>query len=121
MAIPKETAISGSVPSVKTGTSDAGNSGAALTIDFRVAVMQKVTLTDACTFTFSNPQSGTTYGLSLVQNAVGSKTATWPANVNWEGGAAPTLTTTPTAKDFIIFVYDSVDDVFYGSALYNLS
>jgi len=121
MAIPKETSISGSVPSVTTGTHDAGNSGAALTIDFRIAVMQKVTLTDACTFTFSNPQSGTTYALSLVQDATGSRVATWPANVNWEAGSAPTLTTTAATKDVVMFIFDSVDDVYYASILYDVS
>jgi hypothetical protein len=118
---PIETVVTGPVPSVSTFARDAGNSGTTKTIDWRLAVFQKVTMTGNCTFTFNDPQSGVTYGLSLVQDATGSRTATWPANVTWEGGTAPTLTTTAAAKDIVIFLYDSVDDVYYGSYLLDMS
>jgi hypothetical protein len=66
----------------------------------------RVTLTDSSTFTFVAPYAGSTITFILVQPAAGSKTVTWPTNVKWPGGTAPTLTTTANAVDIITLVYD---------------
>lgn len=59
------------------------------------------------TFTFTAPSAPGTFILKLVQDSVGSRTATWPGTVKWPGGAAPTLTTTATTgTDIITFYYD---------------
>ncbi len=59
------------------------------------------------TFTFTAPTRPGTFILKLVQDSVGSRTATWPASVKWSGGTAPTLTTTATTgTDIIKFYYD---------------
>lgn len=88
---------------------NAGNSSTALTIDWSAASAQKVTLNGNCTFTFSNGVTGGAYVLKLVQDATGSRTATWPAAVKWSGGTAPTLTTTAGQVDLINFYYDGTD------------
>ena len=51
--------------------------------------------------TFLNPVGGQIMHLELVQDATGSRTVTWPSNVSWAGGTAPTLTTTAGGVDLI--------------------
>lgn len=94
---------------------DNGNSGAADTIDWTAGNKQKSTLTGNCTFTFSPEPSGPcNLVLKLVQDATGSRTVTWPADVKWPGGTAPTLTTAANSIDIVSFYYDGTD--FYGQA-----
>lgn len=88
---------------------DNGNSGAAKNIDWSNGVTQKVTLTANCTFTMSNPQASFTYVFKVIQDAVGSRTATWPANVKWPSGVAPIITTTATRYDLITLYYDGTN------------
>ena len=62
------------------------------------------------TFTFTAPTKPGTFILKLVQDSVGSRTATWPATVEWPSGTAPTLTTTATTgTDIITFYFDGTD------------
>jgi hypothetical protein len=88
---------------------DAGDTSTAKTLDFSTGNIQKVRLTGNCTFTFSNPVVGTTYIVELLQDGTGSRTATWPATVKWEGGTAPTLTTTASRKDVLVFVFNGTN------------
>lgn len=88
---------------------DDGNSSTADTIDWRLGNHHKSTLTGNCTYTFTAPAGATTITLKLVQDATGSRTATWPATVKWPGGTAPTLTTTASAVDFISCYYDGTN------------
>jgi len=94
---------------------DNGNSSTADTIDWTAGNKQKSTLTGNVTFTFSPEPSGPcNLILKLIQDATGSRTVTWPADVKWPGGTAPTLTTTASAIDIVSFYYDGTD--FYGQA-----
>lgn len=62
------------------------------------------------TFTFTAPSNPCNLQLILVQDSVGSRTATWPATVKWAGGSAPTLTTTATTgTDIVSFFYDGTN------------
>ncbi len=80
-------------------------SGAAETIpDVTVATISRVTLDANCTFTFPTAAAGKSFRLVLVQGGAGSFTATWPGTVDWVGGAAPTLTTSVGAVDFLQFI-----------------
>jgi hypothetical protein len=92
---------------------DAGNSGAAKTIDWNDGNCQKLTLTGNCTLTLSNPVAGATYLLRISQDATGSRTITWPAAVHWSGGTAPVLTTTASRVDLIALYYDGTS--YFGS------
>src|SRR3989338_4314970 len=72
----------------------AENSSTAYTIDLTRGNVFEITLTANCTFTFSNPPaSGVTGSFTLIlrQDGTGSRTATWPASVDWPGAIAPTL------------------------------
>jgi hypothetical protein len=67
-----------------------------------------VTLTGNTTFTLTpdaNATAGDRYILIITQDAIGSRTATWPSNFKKAGGAL-TLTTTASATDVIEMVYD---------------
>lgn len=72
------------------------------------------------TFTFTAPSKPCVLTLSLKQDSVGSRTATFPASVKWAGGTAPTLTTTAnTGYDIISFRYDGTN--YYGVASLDFS
>ena len=72
------------------------------------------------TFTFTAPAKPGVYTMSLKQDSVGSRTATWPASVKWPAGTAPTLTTTATTGyDIISFRYDGTN--YYGVSTLNFS
>jgi hypothetical protein len=86
-------------------TEDAGNSSTALTINWDNGNTQLVTLTGNCTFTLSNPKDGFRYLLVLKQDGTGSRTVTWPSSVKWQGGTAPTLSTTAGKVDVVTLVW----------------
>ena len=72
------------------------------------------------TFTFTAPTKPGVYTLSLKQDSVGSRTATWPATVKWPSGTAPTLTTTATTGyDIVTFRFDGTN--YYGGSLADFS
>jgi len=72
------------------------------------------------TFTFTAPTKSGVYTMSLKQDSVGSRTATWPATVKWPAGTAPTLTTTATTGyDVVSFRFDGTN--YYGTATLDFS
>ena len=91
---------------------DAGNSGAAITINWLQGQDQQVLLTATTTFTFTAPLGVSTRLLRLIQDGAGSHTVTWPASVKWPGGTAPTLTTAAGGTDIVSCFYN-------GSANYD--
>lgn len=91
---------------------DDGNSSTADTIDWTTGPYHKSTMTGNCTYTFTAPSGPARLQLKLVQDATGSRTATWPAAVKWPGGTAPTLSTAATSIDIITFYYDGTS--YYG-------
>lgn len=101
------------------GEVDDGNSGTADTIDWGTGNFHKSTLTGNVTYTFTAPDGPGRYQLMLVQDATGSRTATWPATVKWPGGTAPTLSTAASAVDIITFYYNGTN--YYGVDSLNFS
>jgi len=93
---------------------DNGNSGAADTIDWGEGNKQGSLLTDNVTFTFTAPDGPCGLTLKLTQDDTGSRTVTWPANVKWPSGTAPTLSTAVSSVDILSFYYDGAD--YYGAA-----
>jgi len=73
-----------------------GNSSSVSNIDWSQANVQELNLDNNPTLTFSNGVLGQTSTLLLKQNQIGQKTVTWPANVLWSGGVAPSLITIPS-------------------------
>lgn len=96
-----------------------GNSGTAITIDWKLGQKQKLTLTGNATLTFTAPRGPCNLILKVVQDATGSRTITWPSAVKWPGGTAPTLTTTASATDIIALYYDGTN--YYSQASLNFS
>jgi hypothetical protein len=88
------------------GEHDAGNSGAAIALDFNNGNNQLLTLTATCTLTLSNPVTGSVYIIRLKQDATGSRFVTWPGTVDWGSAGAPTLTTTAERSDLIALYWN---------------
>jgi hypothetical protein len=94
------------------------SSGASTTVNCETGNAFSHTLTEATTFTFSNPPaSGTAYSFSLevIQDASASGYAiTWPTSVDWPSATAPTLTATASAKDVFVFYTRDGGTNWYG-------
>lgn len=88
-----------------------GNSGATKTVDWNDGAYQTITLTADCTLTFTAPSTyPARLQLDVTQDSTGSWDITWPASVEWAGGAAPTITpTATTGNDIITLVYDGTN------------
>jgi hypothetical protein len=89
------------------------NTSTAYTIDLANGSVQVLTLTDNCTFTFPTATAGRGFILLLKQDGTGSRTATWPASVQWPGATAPTITATASKLDKYVFTADGTN--WYGS------
>ena len=93
-------------------------SGSTDTISLTDGNVHNVTLTANCTFTFSAPPADGTSGsftLFLNQDGTGSRLATWPSEVKWAGGTAPTLTTTASRTDILVFTTIDAGTIWYGA------
>lgn len=92
------------------------NATGATTLNLTNGNVFDVTLTGNATFTFSGATSGKacSFSLYLHQDATGSRTVTWPGSVKWSGGA-PTLTTTASAVDILVFESLNGGTTWYGS------
>jgi hypothetical protein len=91
--------------------------GATVTFDFDDGNVQEVTLAGNRTFAFTNAKPGGRYMVKITQDATGSRTVTWPGNIKWSGGSAPTLTTTAGKTDIVSLMYDGTD--FYATCSKN--
>ena len=90
------------------------NSSTTQTIALARGTVLSYTLTGNCTFTMPATTNGTSFIVRLIQDATGSRTATF-TSVKWPGGTAPTITTTAsTGVDIISFV--CIASVWYGNA-----
>ena len=79
------------------------------------ASIATVTLAGNRTFANASNLKVGTYILTIIQDAIGSRTATWNSGFKWPAGVAPTLTTTANAKDVVFFYSDGT--LMYGSFL----
>lgn len=98
---------------------DNGDSGASDTITWANGNKQKSTLTDNVTYTFTDPNGPCSLIFRLIQDAGGTNTVTWPAEVYWAGGSAPTITATGDAVDVVAFYFDGTN--YHGSVVQNMS
>ena len=89
------------------------NSSTSQTIALASGTVLSYTLTGNCTFTMPTATSGTSFIVRLIQDATGSRTATF-TSVKWPGGTVPTITTTAsTGVDVLSFV--CIASVWYGT------
>jgi len=84
---------------------DDGSSGTADTIDFTATAYHLSTLTGNVTYTFTDPAVVLHVTLEICQDAIGSRTAAFPANVRWAGGVTPTITATASKCDLVSCVF----------------
>ena len=104
--------VGGSIYSIEY---DNGTATGATTIDWSKSNTQTLVLgASPIALTFTNGQPGGHYTLALKQDATGSRLVTWPANVRWSSGVAPTLTTAANKTDYVEFVYDGLSSTFDG-------
>ena len=90
------------------------------TIDWNLSTQQvaKVTLAGNRTLNApTNQQAGAFYSLAIIQDGTGSRTLTFNSAYKFTGTLAPTLTTTASAKDIIIFKSDGTNLLEVGRSL----
>lgn len=91
--------------------------GATITWDVLKYPSARVVLGGSRAIAIPVGRAGEEYRLELVQDSGGSRTVTWPGNVFWAGGSAPTLTTTAGRSDVIGFT--SNGSQLFGSSSLN--
>lgn len=86
--------------------STVGTSGSSQTLNISTANVHDITLTAACTLTFSGSAASVANSFTLIarQGGSGSYAITWPASVDWPGGTAPTISTVVGRVDVFTFV-----------------
>jgi len=90
------------------------------TINWDTDSGQVATVTLAGNRTFAAPTNlvnGGFYALEIVQDGTGSRTATWNSVFKFTGATAPTLTTTASAKDYLVFRSDGTNLYEQGRSL----
>ena len=98
---------------------------AATVIDFGICNKVAINMDGSITTALLIPPPGSaSLILRLTQDDTGSRTVNiWGAadgtNLKWQGGSAPTLTTTADKTDIIAFFYDESNKTFYGQASLN--
>ncbi len=75
--------------------------GTTVTFDRSLGRIHKIVLGGSRTFVFSNMAIGKDMVLLVTQDGTGSRTVTWPSNLRWAGGSAPTLTTAANKIDVV--------------------
>lgn len=92
--------------------------GATIAINWLDGNQQKVVLGGNRTITFSNYIAGQILRLVVCQDATGARTITWPSSIRWQGGSAPTLTTTANQCDLTTFIATNATSslVIFGAA-----
>lgn len=90
-----------------TEESATNNSGSAFTVDLANGSYQTIVLTANTTLTFpSATVAGKGLTLLIKQDATGNRTVTWPSNVVWPNGTAPTITPGINKTDKLVFTTD---------------
>ena len=90
------------------------------TIDWNLSTQQvaKVTLGGNRTLNApTNQQAGAFYSLTIIQDGTGSRTLTFNTAYKFTGATAPTLTTTASEKDVIVFISDGTNLLETGRSL----
>jgi len=98
-----------STASIASGmVTDVGVAAGTVTLDLSAGNTHRVLMPAGnTTVAFSNPWVGEVVHIGIQQDGTGSRTVTWPSNIKWTGGSAPTLTTTASKTDFFTLVYDA--------------
>ncbi len=90
------------ISSLQTITAD--SDGGTITFDMDASNVHAVTLGGNRTLAVTNDDTNQIFVLVLTQDGTGSRTVTWWANIKWDGGTVPTLTTVAAEKDCFGFI-----------------
>lgn len=83
-------------------------SGGNVTVDLASKNIHSIAMNAATiTIALSNVSVGQVFILRLVQDATGSRAASWFSTIKWADGTAPTLTTTANKTDVFGFICTS--------------
>jgi len=95
---------------IKTVTNYSPAAAATQNIDLSLGNEFRIQMPDGnVILTTSNGSDGQKFIVTIIQDAVGSRTVTWFATISWVDGSAPTLTTTASKKDTLGFIATSSD------------
>jgi len=88
----------------------------AVTVDLTTAnVFDILVNANITTLTISNPPSSSLgSSFSIIARYNGSFSITWPTEVKWPGGSAPTISTTSGSTDIFSFVTNNAGGKYYG-------
>lgn len=97
----------------------AANGAGTIALDITNSTSFTVTLTGTATFELGGvtPENEYKIVISVVQDATGSRTVTWPASVKWSGGTSPVLSTGANALDIITLQTFDSGTTWYGVLL----
>lgn len=99
-------------------TATTATAGGTTTLDLSAGNFQKVTMgAGNTTIALSNIPNSATVSISVIQDATGGRTVTWPASVKWVGGGAPTLSTGAGKRDQFAFWCDGTSCLEQSRAL----
>jgi hypothetical protein len=104
---------------VAKGVKDNGNTGSTQAIDWSEGDRHKCTLTDNCTFSFSNAAEGQVITLIMVQDGTGSRSHTWPASVKWPNGTEPSWGTSADDVNIVTIYYDGSNYYAQGAVAFS--
>jgi cytoskeletal protein CcmA (bactofilin family) len=91
-------------------TEDTLTDGTNIDLNLQTQQVSKVTLGGNRTFNApSNHAAGLVCVLTIIQDGTGSRTATFNSAYKFAGGSAPTLTTTASARDILVFMSDGTN------------
>ena len=110
------TKITGAVLNVEDTLTDAST----ITWDVIASPVAKVTLGGNRTIAApsgTSPAAGQFIALTVIQDGTGSRTLSFNSNYKFVGGTAPTLTTTASARDVLVFVSNGTNMFEIGRAL----
>ena len=92
--------------------------GATISWDASANQVTSVTLGGSRTLAAATNQvDGAVYVLSVVQDGTGSRTLSFNSNYKFTGGSAPTLTTTASARDILVFTSNGTNMFEIGRSL----
>jgi hypothetical protein len=97
---------------------DAGDAGAALTIDWSAnGKLQECQVSENTVISFTDPADACSLKLKITNG--GAFTATLPATIIWAQGIDPIITPVNLAVDIVALYFDGTE--YYGSIIHNAS